>query len=197
MNDSIPNWKPSALLAQATIVALTSLSRQWPKAMALALDSSEAGREYMADYAYAMKGADLRAIPLAARAWVGENSMPPKPADLGKLAREITREQFPTTYRDIQQLRPTSTERQDTSELKNGDRITVLGHRAHKVLGTWRRVGEVWGLLFQTAPTDDHREAVRRGDVPYDVFDEAVDSIRRGIRATPGPLADALSGARL
>lgn len=104
---SISNWQPSAPLTSATVAALTALARQWPRAMALALDTSTAGRDYLADFAFAMKGADLRAIPLAARAWIADNSMPPKPNDLGKLAREMTKQYFPTTHVDATTTAPT------------------------------------------------------------------------------------------
>lgn len=185
------SWQPSAPLASAVITAISTLARQWPRAMALALDSSDAGRAFMADYAFAMKGADLRAIPIAAREWIGENNMPPRPADLGKLAREITRDQFPPTFRDDQRSERASA--QAITHLRNPDRIDTLGQRALKVLGSWRLVGEVWALLAQTASTDDNREAVRRGDVPWDVFDDAVEAVKNGKRAAPGPLAKVIA----
>jgi len=185
---SAPDWKPSAPLAAATITALTALARQWPKAMALALDASDAGRAYMADFAYAMKGADLRAIPLAAREYVAEASMPPKPSDLGRLARELTATHFPPTFRDSQH-QGEHAPAQSTTHLRNPDRIDLLGHRAHTQLGTWPLVAEVWALLWESAPHDDNRVAVRRGDVPSDVFDDAIAAVGRGVRAkSPAPL---------
>lgn len=78
---------------------------------------------------------------------------------------------------------------QSTDDIKEDNRIDTLGWRAHAVLTSWSLVGEVWALLWQTAPTDDHALAVRRGLVPYDVFDEAVEAVRKGARAKPGPLA--------
>jgi hypothetical protein len=191
---STTDWKPSAPLAAATIAALAALARQWPKAMALALDPTDAGRAYMADFAYAMKGADLRAIPLAAREYVAEGSMPPKPADLGRLAREISAQHFPPTFRDPQRIDQAPA--QPVTHLQNPDRIDLLGHRAHKQLGSWKLVAEVWALLWDTAPHDDNRAAVRRGDVPSDVFDDAIAAVGRGVRAKSyAPLSDAVGFA--
>jgi len=98
-----PHWKPSAPLATATLAALAALSRQWPRAMALALEASEAGQEYLADFAAAMRGVDLRAIPMAAREWVAREKFAPKPAELGALARELSRQHFPPVFAPSQQ----------------------------------------------------------------------------------------------
>lgn len=188
-------WKPSAPLAAAMIGALTSLSRQWPKAMALALDSSEAGRAYMSDFAYAMKGADLRAIPMAAREYVAEASMPPKPSDLGRLAREITATHFPTTFRESSSSTFTP-QGQSVEHLRNPAAIDTLGHRAFTRLGSWGLVTEVWSLLWSTAPTTEDQNTVRLGDVPRDVFDDAVDAVSRGRRsAGHRPMASAMEFA--
>lgn len=185
------NWTPSAPLTSAVVQALTTLHRQWPRPLALAFDASEAGRAFMADYAFAMKGADLRAIPIAAREWIGAETYAPRPAELGKLAREITRDQFPPTFRAEHR----ATSAQEITHLRNPERIDKLGHFGFKVLGSWRLVGEVWALLHQTAPSPDHTSAVVRGDVPYDVFEEAVNAVKNGKRAKPGPLASSLAVA--
>lgn len=184
------DWKPSAPLATATHAALGALARQWPRAMQLALESTTAGQEYLADYAAAMRGVDLRAIPMAAREWIATESMPPRPADLGKLARELTRQHFPTIFASSAVV--TTQPHQPIEHLKNAVAIDALSKRAHAVLGSWQRTGKVWALLFQTAPSDDHREAVRIGNVPYDVFDDAVERIRSGVRPKSGPLTTLL-----
>lgn len=178
------DWKPSAPLAMATMQALKSLARQWPRAMALALESTEAGQEYLADYAGAMRGVDLRAIPLAAREWIATESMPPRPADLGKMAREMTRTHFPPLFQ------PSAATVAPPIDLHpHGDRIDALGNCAYAVLGSWARVQQVWELLYTRAPHPDLAAAARRGDVPWDVFDEAVEAVRGGKRPAPGPMA--------
>lgn len=91
---------------------------------------------------------------------------------------------------------PAFAEAQDTGHLKHASRIDMLSRRAHGRLGTQQRVSDVWGLLFRTAPSPDHRDAVRRGDVPYDVFDEAVDAIERNaFHAPAGPLHESMTRA--
>ena len=111
--------------------------------------------------------------------------MPPRPADLGKLAREITREQFPSTYSDVSH-RPA--EPAPVDHLKHGHPITARGKRAHDRLGSWHAVGQVWALLLESAPSGDHAAAVRRGDVPWDVFDDAVEAVAAGRRPARGPV---------
>lgn len=184
-----PDWTPPAPLAHATLLALKTLSRQWPRAMALAMDTSEEGQAYLGDYASALFGVDLRAIPLAAREWIATENMPPRPADFGKLAREMSRQHFPQLF-EVSGVR--SSEHQSTDHLKNKSRIDALSKRAHAVLGTWSLVANVWALLYQTAPSEDHSDAVRVGNVPWDVFDDAVDAVKRGRRPESGPLGDML-----
>lgn len=184
-----PGWTPPAPLAHATLLALKTLSRQWPRAMALALDSSEDGQAYLGDYASALFGVDLRAIPIAAREWIATENMPPRPADFGKLAREMSRRHFPQLF---EANSVSSSEQQSTHRLKNQSRIDALSKRAHAALGSWRLVADVWALLYQTAPSVDHADAGRIGNVPWDVFDDAVDAIKRGVRPMAGPLSDTL-----
>jgi hypothetical protein len=96
----------------------------------------------------------------------------------GKLAREMTRQHFPPVFessRVVDSAPP-------ISHMKNASRIEALGRRAFEQLGSWPRVSDVWALLFQTAPSEDHQHAVSRGDVPWDVFDDAVDAILRGAK---------------
>lgn len=80
---------------------------------------------------------------------------------------------------------------------KNVARINQLGHRAHHVLGSWRRVADVWSMLFAAASTRSERESVRRGDVSDEDFSDAIAAVRLGSRAPEGPLASAIVNALL
>ena len=182
-------WTPSPLLATATSKALTAFARHWPRAMALALDASEAGRAYVADYARALMGCDLAAIPEAAQRWLSENDKPPRPAEFAFLARAVAREMRPPQYggavvhgESFAHAQALPLSKQDMAHIDHRSR------RAREFLGNWREVGEVWALLWHTADTPEKREQVRKGDVPLDVFDDATDLVLGGVRVKAGPL---------
>lgn len=184
-----PAWTPSPPLANAVKAALTGMARQWPRAMGLARESTDEAQAFLGDYAAAMRGVDLRAIPIAAREWVATESMPPRPAEFGQLAREMTRQHFPPLFdpaTDVRQLG----ELQSTTHLKNASAIETRSRRAYEALGSWGLVSHVWGVLYQ-AVADAHpdlAEACRRGEIPWDSVDDAIAQVRSGRRAKGGPL---------
>lgn len=184
-------WTPSPALAEATIGALNDLARHWKHAMSLALEGTEAGRRYQNDFAFALKDADLRAVRMVARQWVAKNQMPPNPAALGALSEEITQQHFPRP--EVARPRaiiPPILDGPDQS------RIEFLFRRAEKALGGSAPVRDwiaVWGWLAAHAENDENRARIRRGDVPNDVFDNAVNAVKDGQRATPGPLATTIA----
>lgn len=181
-------WSPSPQLATATAAALAAFARHWPRAMALAVDPSEAGRAFIGDYAFALLGCDLAAIPHAASRWLSESATPPRPKEFAVLARAVAQELRPPQYGDS----VTKSADVPTLPLTPQDmaHIDHRGRRAYALLGTWRDVGEVWALLWHTCDDDTRRaSAVRRGNVPLEVFDEAVGLVRAGGRAPGGPLA--------
>lgn len=110
----------------------------------------------------------------------------PEPRVFGDFARAYG-EKLSNSNREYVGIAPASIE-----HLKDANKVDALGRRAYHVLLSWRLVGEVWALLYSTAPHDDQRTAVREGRVPYDVFDDAVAAVKRGVRAKPGPLATAI-----
>lgn len=91
MTDSVA----SPALSEAVRRALAELAVQWPRPMAPAMSTSEDGRQFLEQFCSAMRGADLRAIPLAAREWIATERFAPKPAELGELARELSQLHFP------------------------------------------------------------------------------------------------------
>jgi hypothetical protein len=196
MPESTYSWRPSPPLAMAVRRALQTLQRHWPRAMALATDSSEAGEEYVNDYARAMQGADLAAIPLAAQQWLADHEVPPKPSELGRVAREVSK-RFRANEPSMgpgpaAHVPPPISTGMDTRL------ADTLSRRARQQLGTadWSLVGAVWALLLQTAPTAAAQEQVRLGRVPLEVFDEAVAQVRRGVRPRDGGPLQPLDSVR-
>lgn len=178
------------MLAAATSSALESFARHWPKAMGLAVMPNDAGRQFIAEYAHALLGCDLAAIPHAALRWVSENERPPKPRDFAMLARQVSKEMRPPQYGDAVRKQHDAPALPLTPEQMQ--RIEQRARRIHSFVKTWRGVGETWALLLHTAPTPDAKHAVRVGDVPLDVVDEAIKAYLRGSRAPQGPLSAAV-----
>jgi hypothetical protein len=98
---------------------------------------------------------------------------PPTPGEFAHFARE-------TIQRHTLETGDPDAPPEPTKDLA---RIDWLGYRAHKRLGTWQLVAEVWALLWDSAPHDDLRAAARNGHVPTDVFDEMIDLVSQGRRA--------------
>lgn len=159
--------RPSPAMLRVTRDALAIFARHWPKMLKLAGESTDAGDEFVADYARACASCDHDAILEAARRWVAEETLPPRPGELGRLARQITFEN-----------RPAGPPREHEAPAFDTDadqgRITQLSKLAHDRLRSWPRVSEVWALLWQTATTPDMREHVRNGSLPLEIFTDAL-----------------------
>lgn len=164
-------WTPSGDLAIAILHALQDLARHWPKAMALAFESTEAGRAYHGDYAFACRDADHRAITMAARQWIAREPMPPKPAALGQLANEITKAHFPRELPPPEPLPP-------IEHVHDEARLVSLHERATRELQSAVRVMQVWEWLRVHASSSEDRDAIRHGVVTDERFDEAVAAIK-------------------
>lgn len=65
---------------------------------------------------------------------------------------------------------------------KQLDRIDQMGRWAYARVGSWALVAAVWALLWETAPDDESRTAVRNGTLDREVFRDAVDAVKRGMR---------------
>lgn len=170
------DWRPSAPLTAAVTIALTDLARVY-KPIAAALEPTEAGRLGFNDFAFAMRGAALDAIPLAAREWISSEKYPPKPSELGKCARDVTAQYFADA---MPVPRTVAVELPPIDDGRRWDRIEDLGRYAHRKLGAWQgrvSVEAVWALLWETAPDDEARHAVRAGTLDREMFREAVAAV--------------------
>lgn len=178
MNDRLP-IKPSPALLAATRRALLVLARHWPTKFKAVHGSSDQDEAFVADYAKACAYVALDALEDAALAWVARSKFAPTPAEFGDIARELR-----------PPLAPRAGAAPDVPALaKDGDRVDLLARRAFRALGSWRKVADVWSLLWLTATTADERDQVREGRVPDDLFEIAVQKIAGGyVPASSGPL---------
>lgn len=121
-------------------------------------------------------GIDTDLLEPAARRYCSQKAgqYPPKPAEFGMYARAM---QAQHTRSSAAASAPSDGE-QSMHEYYDVERCDTLGNRAYAVLGAWTWVAEVWALIWKTAPHQDNRDAARRGQVPTDVFDDAVEAIR-------------------
>jgi hypothetical protein len=85
---------PGKALATATREALKVFARHKPAIFKLASEDSEAADAYIADYARALLGVTLEAIPEAAQRWVANKTEIASPASFGLFARGIDAEEF-------------------------------------------------------------------------------------------------------
>lgn len=177
MNERLP-IKPSPALLAATRRALAILARHWPQKFKAVHGGSEDAEAFVADYAKACAYVPLDCLEDAAHAWVVRSKFAPSPAEFGDIARELRPPRLDTPVGRADVPPPP----------KDIRTVDQLGGRAFARLGSWRLVGEVWGLLWLTAPTPDERAMVQAGDIPLEMFDEAVAKIAAGYRPASGPL---------
>lgn len=87
---STPEYRAAPALLAAVREALTLCLPLWPKALAAVSKSSQDAHDWLTHYARACGSADHDLVVEAARRWCAEQEFAPKPADLGRLARELT-----------------------------------------------------------------------------------------------------------
>lgn len=183
-------------LLQATRRALETLARHWPKAMAAAVGRSEAADAFVRDYALACQGADLDAVGAAAQQWVATGKYYPKPAELGTLARNLSRPGAPTPTGTAPHVRDAEAALQ--AQLESG-RVQAMNAWAYKRLGSYVAVAAVWERLLQQATQPQQQALVHQGRVNRQDFAEAVAAIKAEREAAaapaplPGPLGDTLA----
>lgn len=179
---STPLTRDAALLA-----ALKTLAVRWPRRFAPATlpdllpiwDRATTGLPY---------ASLLPAAQELAATW---GDYPPKPLDLAALARAWATKHMPQAA-DLAAPAAEPLPETDVVDRKRaqGERIAAMGHRAHRALGSWRAVGEVWALLAERAPGEAERHAVQFGEITDGTFDLALAAYQRGVRPTRrGPLA--------
>lgn len=168
-------FSASPQLAGAVRRALHVFARHKPHLFKLAHENSADASLFVDEWARALIGVTLEAIPDAAQRWVATRTEIPSVAAFGQFARDI----------DYAEYRPPVIERHSNDgdrgrwprgvePAKDFGQVDKLGRRAHALLGDWQGVSEVWGLLWKTAPTMGERARVRAGDVDDDMFDEAM-----------------------
>jgi len=188
---TVVKWTPSPALANAVSTTLQQLARHWPRTFTLAKDTSDAGTQFVNDYAFPLSGVDINAILQTARRWISENSKPPSAAELANLARKIARE-----LRTVDKPKPEQPELLPPPLSARVRRINAIGTVVHKELGTWRAVSQFWSLLHETAPDDAARAALFDGTIDSGVIDDAVAAIKRNPNYTPkGPLSRSVARA--
>lgn len=168
---SVVEFRPNPSLLRAVREALAVCAVHWPK-LKLAADASEAADVLVAGYARACGSSDHELIIEAAHRWAAEHDFAPKPVELGRLARQLTAQRRGDP--DVVVAAPVQAPAPD----KDLTRIDELGRWALKRI-TQAQLASVWALLWQTAPTDADRIAVRCGTLNREVFRDAVATIQR------------------
>lgn len=87
---STSEYRAAPALLAAVREALTLCLPLWPKALAALHKTSQDAHDWLTHYARACGSADHDLVVEAARRWCAEQEFAPKPADLGRLARELT-----------------------------------------------------------------------------------------------------------
>jgi hypothetical protein len=153
-----------------------AFSARWPKAFAM-------GRadELMPIWLQSLSHVDTTVLEPAAIQFAAEHEgrYPPDPPDFARFARQMEQRHFRADAIDKGGDAPLV-----PSTDKQLDRIDQMGRWAHKRLGSWGKVATVWALLWETAPDDAARTAVRDGTLDREVFRDAVEAVERGVRPT-------------
>lgn len=104
---TVETWQPKAELFGMVHRALTQMAHTWPKAFTILNSKSEASREFVTNYCFALRFVDWRAVQPATREWVATQKFAPKPAEFAALARAVSDKHFPR-FRDHQSAQPKS-----------------------------------------------------------------------------------------
>ena len=166
--------------------ALEVLATRWPRFFA-----PSRGAELLAVWMQATAGCAAATLVPAATKLAAEHEGPaPSPRAFAAVARELGRKHLgheasaPAPPPELPEL---------PHDLR---RIASMSEWAYQQLGSWPQVTSVWALLWETAPDDDARAAVRYGTVDRLVFRDAVQAVQRGRRASSAPTLGVALGAR-
>lgn len=161
----VESWAPKAELFGMVHRALTTFAHTWPKAFLILNSKSDASREFVTNYCFALRFVDWRAIQPATREWVSTQKFAPKPAEFAAVARQISAKHFPK-HRTEQSGEPTH---------------LFAGAQAYwfecsgRVVG-YGRLDELRGIYFK----------LRNGDL-LGISDSEYAEIKKGSRSS-GPL---------
>lgn len=143
----------SPLLAQATAKALQIFADHWPRAVKITQvmqRDSESRDRLILQWARALMGVTLDAIPDAAQRWIADpqhamtngRTVIPTLAHFVRYAKDVDRQYYRIGHR--------------TTPMPNGlpGKASELSGRALEILGTLRRVAEVTDELLRFCPDD-------------------------------------------
>lgn len=165
-------WSPGPELAERVSTTLRALARRWPKAMAAALVSSDAGRDYMHDFAYALRDADPCVWPELARAYMADHEFPPGPFELRLVARRITERRNVVTP-------PPASPPPPIQSGHDHNRIAEVTRVFKAELGSMRDVVEAWEMLGRAVLHDPKQFAeVRAGKATPEQVSAAIVAVR-------------------
>jgi len=175
-------WEPGPTLTVNVTTTLRALARRWPRAMAAALDPSEAGRAYMHDFAYALRDADAAVWPELAREYMAAHEFPPGPFELRLVARRLADRYAPKAQPEPCPPPPIQTGHDLT---RMAEVNAVLKAELGGALGAM----EAWEYLGQAAIDDPKRFAeVRAGKVTPEQLAAAIVAVRaQRARKAPQP----------
>lgn len=104
---TVDAWQPKPELYGMVHRALTQMAHTWPKAFVILNQKSEASREFVVNFCFALRFVDWRAIQPTTREWLATEKFAPKPAEFAMLARTISAKHFPK-FREQDTAKPQS-----------------------------------------------------------------------------------------
>jgi hypothetical protein len=172
------HWAPGPALVERVQGTLRALARRWPKAMAAALDTTNAGREYLHDFAYALRDADAAVWPLLAREYMAGHEFPPGPFELRTEARRIEARVNPVAA-------PQPVPPPPIDHGKDITRIAEVTRVLRAELGSYQLVMLAWDHLAKVADGDPvAAQAVKTGRVTPEAVAAAIVAVRPAGAAT-------------
>jgi hypothetical protein len=174
-------WEPGPSLTSAVLTTLRALSRRWRTAMALALAETEAGREYMHDFAYALRDIDPRVLPGLARDYLAGHEFPPGPFELRVEALRMQDRDYPQAAPPAEAPPPVDLGRDDA-------RIARINRHLLEQLGSHTAVARAWEHMGATADLQAFQR-VKAGKVTKEAIAAAIVAVR-GSQPRRGPSAE-------
>lgn len=166
------HWVPGPALVERVQGTLRALARRWPNAMKAALDTSAIGREYLHDFAYALRDVAENVWPLLAREYMAGHEFPPGPFELRTEARGIESRLNPTAA-------PEPVPPPPIRHGKDLTRIAEVNRTFRAELGSYALVMLAWDHLAREADGDPAAMlAVQEGRVTPEAVAAAITAVR-------------------
>lgn len=198
-------FKPSPQLARAVRSALQVFARHRPTIFRLANEESDAGSDFVADYARALLGVSLEAIPDAAQRWVAQRSEIPGAASFGAFARAIDKAEYrapqeESSYRQSSLPVPEFATNRDFGAIDRfyamaKEQLLDAGYRGSVLVA----VSQMWAILYGSQEghvTDDNgnvrlsdgQQAIHDARFDDSIWQSGINAWLAGERPTPHPL---------